>query len=347
MQNIILLLGIFATIATLLPIIRSESAWIRVFDFPRIQIAVFTALVLLALLVFCDEGLYKYGLAMILSACVFYQIHMILPYTIIAGKQVIGAMSNDPSRKCSLLISNVLVSNRDVRKYLQIIKDADPDIILVAEPDNWWEGQLRSLEKSHNYTIKCPLDNAYGMLLYSRLKLINPEIKFLLEEGIPSMHALVELRCGDLVELHFLHPRPPHPTENPDTKERDVELLLIGREVKESSRPVIVAGDLNDVAWSRSTKLFQKISGLLDPRIGRGLFNTFHAEYSLFRFPLDHVFHSNHFRLLKLQRQSYFGSDHFPIYAQLSYEPETKIAQEAPSPDKEDIIESEKKIEQV
>ncbi|MEM5788957.1 MAG: endonuclease/exonuclease/phosphatase family protein, partial [Syntrophobacteraceae bacterium] len=239
MKQIIYLLGILATMATVLPLIRSESAWIRIFDFPRIQIAALALFVLTAHVFLSDNGLYKYALVLALLACISFQAYMIYPYTLLSVRQVLDAESNDPSRKFSLLISNVFMKNRDVRSYLQVIKDSDPDIILVAEPDKWWEEQLRSLESSHGYTIKCPLDNTYGMLLYSRLRLINPEIKFLVEGDVPSMHSLVEMRSGDLLELHFLHPKPPHPAKNPDTKERDVELLLVGREVKGTSRPVI------------------------------------------------------------------------------------------------------------
>jgi len=34
-----------------------------------------------------------------------------------------------------------------------------------------------------------------------------------------------------------------------------------------------------------------------DPRIGREVCNTFHAEHPFFRYPLDHAFHSEHFKL--------------------------------------------------
>jgi len=67
---------------------------------------------------------------------------------------------------------------------------------------------------------------------------------------------------------------------------------------------------------------------LLDPRIGRGLYSSFHAHYPLVRFPLDHVFHSNHFRLAELKRLPNIGSDHFPIFISLMYEKTAELMQE-------------------
>ena len=35
------------------------------------------------------------------------------------------------------------------------------------------------------------------------------------------------------------------------------------------------------------------------------------------RWPLDHLFHSNHFQLKDLRRLQKFGSDHFALYTEL------------------------------
>lgn len=45
--------------------------------------------------------------------------------------------------------------------------------------------------------------------------------------------------------------------------------------------------------------------------------NTFHADYPLLRWSLDHLFHSTDFGLVKMKRLSHIGSDHFPIYVVL------------------------------
>jgi endonuclease/exonuclease/phosphatase (EEP) superfamily protein YafD len=238
------------------------------------------------------------------------------------------------------LICNVFIENKNSEKLLRLIEKNNPDIVVLAEPDERWAKEVAHLEKNYPYTVLHPLDNAYGIMLFSRLKLIEPQLKFLIEDDIPSIHAEVELPSGDVVKLYCLHPRPPAPQESLRSTERDAELLMDGRIISQHDRPTIICGDLNDVAWSRTTKLFQKISGLLDPRIGRGLYNSFHAHYPLIRFPLDHVFHSNHFRLVELKRLPNVDSDHFPIYVSLSYETTAEIVQEKPEAEREEHIEA-------
>jgi len=123
--------------------------------------------------------------------------------------------------------------------------------------------------------------------------------------------------------------------------------VMVGREVERSGRTSIVAGDLNDVAWSHTTRLFRRLSRLLDPRIGRGMFNTFHARYWPLRWPLDHVFVSDDFVLESMRRLPAFGSDHFPILIRLVYAPKAAVLQEAPEDDAEDHTEATRKLEQV
>ncbi|MEP4133179.1 MAG: endonuclease/exonuclease/phosphatase family protein, partial [Cyclobacteriaceae bacterium] len=157
--------------------------------------------------------------------------------------------------------------------------------------------------------------------------------------------ALVKLPSGDAIRIYCLHPMPPSPTESDTSTNRDAEILLVGKTLTKQKEPVLVFGDLNDVAWSNTTRLFQQISGLLDPRIGRGFFSTFHAKYPLFRWPLDHVFHSHHFELISYRRLKSIGSDHFPIFTKLYLQPHQTAKPEIPQADEEDKQEVTEKIE--
>jgi hypothetical protein len=84
---------------------------------------------------------------------------------------------------------------------------------------------------------------------------------------------------------------------------------------------------------------------MLDPRAGRGVYNTFHARYWFLRWPLDHVFVSNHFLLRRLRRLPAFGSDHFPIYIAVDHAPAASHVQEAPEPNAEDRAEARDKLQ--
>jgi endonuclease/exonuclease/phosphatase (EEP) superfamily protein YafD len=343
---ILTLVGTVMIVATLLPFARLDDWWIRIFDFPRLQIAVVSVvLVALALLVRENPGVIHDAWLVALAACALYQAYRMYPYTPLHAKQVQDSHRADPDATLSVLCANVLMSNRKVEGLRRLIEENDPDLIFTAETDVWWHQALAHLETSHPFHVRQPQDNTYGMLLYSRLELLDARIQFLVEDDVPSVHARVRLRSGKEVELRCLHPRPPAPGESSRSTERDAELLLVGKEIKALQRPAIVCGDLNDVAWSRTNDLFCLISGLLDPRIGRGFFHTFNSKWIWMRFPLDHVFHSAHFRLVAFRRLRHWGSDHFPVFIKLSYEPDAEFKQEPPQASPQEEGDAEEKIE--
>ena len=237
----------------------------------------------------------------------------------------------------SLMISNVYQDNTNYKGCLNEIYTANPDIVLLLETGKKWETATAELSEKYQYSVKVPLDNTYGMLLYSKLELTDARVKYLVEKDIPSIHTKVILEDGTKVQLYALHPTPPVPGENPRSTERDKELLLVADMAKASDIPVIVAGDLNDVAWSYTTQLFLKMSGLLDPRHGRGFYNSFNAHYLFMRFPLDHAFISTDFKLKRIKRLHNFNSDHFPIFLSLQYEPQASDEQKSLKPDADDV----------
>ncbi|MCE7913651.1 MAG: endonuclease [Nitrosomonas sp. PRO4] len=318
---VFVLLTLIFLIFTLLPIQRSTVWWIRGLDFPRLQIFIaITILVGVEILLLDFSTISAWLLVLTGLFCAAYQAWWIIPYIRVFPKEVKSTKIDDPLRRIKIIIANVLTSNRNSSNLIEQVRQNKPDILVTLESDCWWQSQLDVLEDDYPYTVKCPLDNLYGMHVYSRFPLMNTEIEYLVEDDRPSIHALVMMPSGHKVRAHFLHPAPPSPTENLKSSERDAELIIVAKSVAESKIPIIVTGDLNDVAWSETTRLFRKISGLLDPRIGRGMFNTFHAEYWFLRWPLDHIFHSHHFTLQQIRRLKKFGSDHFALLTELVVE---------------------------
>jgi endonuclease/exonuclease/phosphatase (EEP) superfamily protein YafD len=314
------LASVFLATLTLLPLWRFEAWWVRGLDFPRLQLAVMAAVIVVLQLLLANLTLLsQWPMVLISSGCLMFQLWWILPYTPFFPKEVMASAPDSTAPCISILNANVLGPNRNAQALIDLVQQHQPDILVTLESDHWWQQQLDSLSKHYPFSVKCPLDNLYGMHVYSRLPLHNPLLQFLVEPEVPSVHAEVELSDGSRIAVHFLHPAPPSPTENDSSEERDAELVIVAASVKKAGIPVIVAGDLNDVAWSETTRLFRKISGLLDPRIGRGMFNSFHADYPLMRWPLDHLFHSSHFTLQKLLRLPSIGSDHFPMLIRLCY----------------------------
>ena len=329
--------------ATALALIETDLWWVRVFDFPRLQIA---AVLVIALPIFWwlgPRGLIAAGITVVSLAALLWQAWMIAPYTPVWPRQMLAATACAEGKRVRFLMANVLQDNRDSPSLLRLVRETDPDIVLLTEIDDRWAGEMAELASSHPETILEPRSNTYGIGLYSRLPLQDGQVRHLFDDDIPSILTRVVLPDGTVFTLWGVHPAPPRPGD--DTDERDAELLIVAKEAAAATGPAVVAGDLNDVAWSSTTTLFQKISGLIDPRIGRGLYATFNADWPLMKWPLDHLFASTDWTLGAFRRLPDIGSDHYPVLVELCHQPPAAAVQEAVEPEPGDAAEAEEHIE--
>lgn len=345
MNIVTIVLAGVVVLSTMLPLLRTGLWWIRALDFLRVQIAAMALFTCGLVVVFIEEPSLRLGLLLMLGGCLIFHGYRLYPYTVLSVPQVLPATTTDPTHHIRLMVANIQMDNHQSDRFIAAVHTADPDVLCLLETDVWWIQQLRSIAHAYPYTVIQPQNNFYGMAVYSRFPLHYRRVSCLVDEDIPSISAVIELPAGGRIDLYCVHPQPPVPMTNTD--ERDAELLLIGMQVRRSGRPSIVCGDLNDVAGSTVNRLFQSISGLLDPRIGRGLYNTHPTYLPIARAPVDHVFHSNDLRLVQLERLSHVGSDHFPIFITLSYEPAQPAAQPEPISTREDIGEAHEMIAQV
>jgi len=336
--------GFLAILLTILPFVAVDYWWIRMFDFPHLQLTIFTVLAIILYIIKFDFGSWKdYSFIGVLILCAIFQFTKIFPYTTFAKYEVLD--STNDSKTLSLLTANVLQHNSNYDAVNNLFKSTDADIQLFTETNDAWQKNIsENLSPSYISKVEVPKSNTYGMLLYSKLKIFDTHVKYLVSDSVPSIHTKLKLSTNDTIQLYAIHPTPPMPSENPSSANRDAEMMMIAEEALRSKYPVIVIGDFNDVAWSQTSKLFQNVSRLLDVRKGRGLFNTYNAQSNIMRWPLDHIFISSHFRLKKIKRCEDVHSDHFPLFTKLSFEPNLKAQQIRPYPSDKDFKNAKQQI---
>lgn len=344
MSLIFLFFSIFIICTHLFPLLSSTLWFVRAFDFPRIQVMILTVLYLIMSVIYIDHIGSIIAILIGCIACFALDFYRIGPYFPISKKES-KSIKNHSDVDFRLYSSNVFVNNLDYHRLVDSVKKANPDVVALIEPDSKWEEGASELKKVYKYHELVPKDNTYGILLYSKFKLVDTEVKYLVDKNVPSIFTKIEIPDRGLVELICVHPRPPRPNES-SSLQRDAELINVAKYVRERhEQSILVFGDLNDVAWSHSTRLFKRISKTLDPRVGRGFFNTFPVKWPFLRVPLDHIFHTPRLSLGELRVLPSIGSDHFPIYASFTILDEFSKSGIPEKEDKNDIEEAKEILE--
>jgi endonuclease/exonuclease/phosphatase (EEP) superfamily protein YafD len=340
------LIGGLLVCLTLLPLIPTGQWFVRGWDFPRLQISCLIVLPLLACiwLAFRPGGTWLYlGWVAVLSLSLCWQISHVLPLSPLYSPEVATAPSAATATK--LMVVNLDFQNSQYAEVAKQIKDEAPDVLLLIEINDSWSEGLASLRKDFPYHHEEVREDGLGIALWTKQELLQVETREIVSERRPSIWADIKLASGRQTGFVGVHPTPPGlkdetGEERRDSRVRDAELLLIAEEIKQHShRNWVVSGDFNDVAWSHTTRLFKRTSGLKDPRVGRSFMGTYHAKYAFLRFPIDHVFLSDGFQIQSLERRMIAGSDHFAVIATIVDTPRSGVTPEQEGNDEEDVEE--------
>ncbi|HSP26598.1 MAG TPA: endonuclease/exonuclease/phosphatase family protein, partial [Saliniramus sp.] len=316
-------------------------------DYPRIQFVVALA-VLLALYIIFRRSLATKGWALLALATVAigYNVYRVHPYATVLDEQAIAVAECPADSRVRVLVANVQKGNRQAQALIDLVRNVDPDLFLAMETDEWWDAQLRVLADELPHRIQhIPQEREhYGIHLFSRLELIEPEIEFVFGQDTPAVFSTVRLRDGATVAFQGLHPEPPLFWSQPTTM-RDARLVSAALRAREAGDPVIMAGDFNAVPWERITRRSMRIGELLDPRVGRGLYPTYDAKSLLISWPLDQILYQKEFALASFQRLEPFGSDHYPVLAELCHMPAAAERQSPPPLADGDLEEAQASLE--
>ncbi len=274
----------------------------------RVQYLLVSAVCLLSLLLHGEFGWASGavgGVALNLSA--------IVPW--IFGGRVSGDKTGN-GRQLNLLLANVNRANTRHDVFLALVRQHNPDVVIVQEVDATWSQALSAIQDCYPFNEIHPRNGGSGMALYSRLRFERSSV--LLSEGDARPGILVRVELGgDFVWVFSIHPRAPIRPGQLDRRNR--MLTAAAEHLEHLPSPKICVGDLNTSLWSPYYRDFAKQTGLKNVRKGFGLLPTW-PTFLRFRWlmiPIDHCLVSDDIRVLDAKTGKHIRSDHLPLLVTL------------------------------
>lgn len=155
METFLLIGALVIIVGTFVPLLRRDTWIVRVWDFPRVQLFWLSLPVLIALVFTGDwaDPLVLVAIIGLFTATVSMAVWM-WPYTKMAQSELRNA--TDSGEILKIMVSNVLMTNRDHRRFLERVDQADPDFLVAIETDQWWKRKNRYTEPSISPPSRCP-----------------------------------------------------------------------------------------------------------------------------------------------------------------------------------------------
>lgn len=251
------------------------------------------------------------------AGCLLLTGSAILPYLSgVGGSAAHAEIAVDTGGSLRLLLANVLKTNREHDRVLELVEHADADVLVFQETSDRWNAALARLQGRYPYTAKTPAGEGFAMSVYSRLPLDEATVVVLGDAGRGTFRLRVTVN-GSPLSIVCTHPKQPVPPLNFPL--RNDQLMQVGRFCGSQPQPLVLIGDLNTTMWSPWFRRLCDQSRLHSARQGVGVLATWPAALpSWLRVPIDHCLVSDGVSVDDLRLGPDIGSDHLPLIADLT-----------------------------
>lgn len=215
--------------------------------------------------------------------------------------------------RLKVMTANVQVSGHPPGALIEIVRSERPDIIVLPEFTPRWARRLAPLDELYPHHYKMPQWNAWGLAVLSRYEI---ESAGRLElPGSRAVEVRLRLPGGKTVTVIGVHLR--SPTAPVHAAARNRQLVELAAHRKTIDGPLIVTGDFNITPYSPYFRDWLAATGLKDARRGFGLDMSWPAHLPVLGIPIDHFAVSSDFIVTEHRTLPAFGSDHYPMLAEL------------------------------
>jgi endonuclease/exonuclease/phosphatase (EEP) superfamily protein YafD len=306
-KKIVLICLLILTLLSIVRYINREDYWIvDIFS----QFPVQYALCALLLLVVC---LWKKTTSLAVFAAFLFVFNISVLSDI--GKFAQAAVEKNKTFK--VYSANINKFNNDYKKLVGGLMQTDADVLLLLEVTERNIKPLEVLIERYPYrVVNLNIESSgTGIVLMSKFAILHHNITVYSDFGNMMVAAILEIMDKKLAfyATHF-----PRPEFIPDFSDRSIQFISLARQINGQSLPVIVAGDLNATPYSPIFRSFLDVSGLKDSREGFGWQPSWPAYFPLLWLPIDHILVSPEIQVHNRSTGPYIGSDHFPVFAELS-----------------------------
>ena len=227
--------------------------------------------------------------------------------------------SQNPSSdvRLRLLQANVLKDNKNYASIFRLLKQTNPDVVVLQETNEVWRNQINLLHDVYPFSEMALRSEGAGMVILSKHKFETVEV-LRLDDSI-HVAILVQVRIDHhkitILALHPTTPISPFKFKNRNRQFREAATLLKGID-----GPKVLIGDLNTTMWSPYFAELLRCANLRDARLGFGLKTTWPMPLPGFlRMPIDHCLVSSELQVANLEIGEHVGSDHRPMIIDLRY----------------------------